>query len=556
MNRLLVVLVVLSIAMGGAALSGASASVPEMPLVFVSAEYPVTDLAADGTYLYATTLAYEEYTTCAFRIFDVSSPTAPAEVGVRQSALPMFHLVVHPPDMFLTASYSGADSIWHGDVSDPSAPYLDSSWSAGRGTRIAFAADGARLVATMDNHLLILKAPLWNSTLLWDCWDGLIYGITSAGPIVYLAEYHDEEQAHTLNAVDVSDPPAIVSVTPWSGPGICSMAAQDDRLYLLDGAGTLRLWDVSSPTAPYQVDARQLVTDVPPMGPVDFHISIAGDYLVASLGSAGLQLLDISSPTGPAVIAEYVPSEEDPEQRFHRAVVIPPYVYAVAKVLIPIGSPAGAGTVAAAETAEISQICKLRAISAFPDLPLDHWAQPDIWACSQMGIVSGYPDGTYQPDWAVTRDQMAVYVARALAGGDEYVPAAPPSPSFPDVAASDVCHRYIEYAAANQIVFGYGDGLYHPEYEVDRGQMAVFIARATATPPGEPGMAGYVPPPTPTFADVTSDSLDPYQVCYKYVEFIADTGVTQGYPDGLYHPDYVVNRGLMAIYVARAFGLL
>jgi len=40
------------------------------------------------------------------------------------------------------------------------------------------------------------------------------------------------------------------------------------------------------------------------------------------------------------------------------------------------------------------------------------------------------------------------------------------------------------------------------------------------------------------------------------VEYIAELDVTQGYPDGLYHPERVVTRGLMAIYVARAFGLL
>jgi hypothetical protein len=29
-----------------------------------------------------------------------------------------------------------------------------------------------------------------------------------------------------------------------------------------------------------------------------------------------------------------------------------------------------------------------------------------------------------------------------------------------------------------------------------------------------------------------------------------------GYPDGLYHPEVVVTRDQMAVYVARAFGLL
>ena len=192
----------------------------------------------------------------------------------------------------------------------------------------------------------------------------------------------------------------------------------------------------------------------------------------------------------------------------------------------------------------------------FPDLPLDHWACDYVLACVSEGIVFGYPDGSYQPDESVTRGQMAIYMARAVAGGDEGVPDGPPIPTFPDVPTSDICYKYIEYAVASQIVFGYQDGSYWPGYEVDRGTMAVFVARATATPLGEPGMVGYVPPLTPTFPDVTQDPLDPYQACYKYVEYIAEHEVTHGYPDGLYHPEYVVNRGLMAMYVARAFGLL
>ena len=194
----------------------------------------------------------------------------------------------------------------------------------------------------------------------------------------------------------------------------------------------------------------------------------------------------------------------------------------------------------------------------FADVPQGFWAFEDVGVCVAAGIVGGYGDGTYQPDWSVTRDQMAIYVARALAGGDGNVPPGPPTPSFLDVPATDICYKYIEYAHGSEVVSGYPDGLYHPEYEVDRGQMAVFIARAMADPVGEPGLVGYVPPVTPTFADVTPDPLDPYQVCYKYVEYIADDrrNVTHGYPDGLYHPEYIVTRGLMAVYVARAFGLL
>ena len=52
--------------------------------------------------------------------------------------------------------------------------------------------------------------------------------------------------------------------------------------------------------------------------------------------------------------------------------------------------------------------------ATFPDMPTDHWAYKHVEYVKSKEIVKGYPDGTYQPDVVVTRDQMAVYVARAF----------------------------------------------------------------------------------------------------------------------------------------------
>jgi len=192
--------------------------------------------------------------------------------------------------------------------------------------------------------------------------------------------------------------------------------------------------------------------------------------------------------------------------------------------------------------------------STFSDAPSSHWGYSEIEACVSAGIVFGYPDGLYYPDIVVTRGTMAVYIARALAGGDENVPTGPATPSFPDVQTGHWGYDYVEYAVDNDIVGGYPDGSYYPDAELDRGQMAIFIARAMVDPKGDAGVSLYAPPAAPTFSDVTPDNA--WSICYPYVEYIAQAGVTQGYPDLLYHPEYLCTRGLMAIYVARAFGLV
>ena len=59
----------------------------------------------------------------------------------------------------------------------------------------------------------------------------------------------------------------------------------------------------------------------------------------------------------------------------------------------------------------------------FPDVPATgygdsgtdpYWAYKHIEYCVENGVVKGYEDGYYHPADPVTRDQMAVYIARAF----------------------------------------------------------------------------------------------------------------------------------------------
>jgi parallel beta-helix repeat protein len=197
----------------------------------------------------------------------------------------------------------------------------------------------------------------------------------------------------------------------------------------------------------------------------------------------------------------------------------------------------------------------------FSDVPRTHWAYSEIQACFVAGIVTGYPDGTYRPTRSVSRDQMAAYISRALVGSDANVPPGPSEPSFSDVPNTGYgpdgtdpywAYKYIEFVHANSIALGYSDGTYRPTDTVNRGQMAAYIARSIVTPHGDAGLAGYTPPTTPTFIDVPSSH--PY---YKYIEYVAQdsVNVTRGYSDGTYHPEYVCNRAMMAVYIQRAFQL-
>jgi hypothetical protein len=80
-----------------------------------------------------------------------------------------------------------------------------------------------------------------------------------------------------------------------------------------------------------------------------------------------------------------------------------------------------------------------RQCGPFADVPCEHWAADEIDVCAQAGIVEGHPDGLYYPDWTVTRDQMAVYMCRAMSGPTA-TPTSPAIPTFPDVPSDSWAH--------------------------------------------------------------------------------------------------------------------
>ena len=51
---------------------------------------------------------------------------------------------------------------------------------------------------------------------------------------------------------------------------------------------------------------------------------------------------------------------------------------------------------------------------SFPDAAPDLWAWEAVLDCFVAGIVDGYSDGLYHPNWSVSRDQMAAFIARAF----------------------------------------------------------------------------------------------------------------------------------------------
>jgi hypothetical protein len=177
----------------------------------------------------------------------------------------------------------------------------------------------------------------------------------------------------------------------------------------------------------------------------------------------------------------------------------------------------------------------------FKDVPLDYWAYPQVRAAYAAGIVKG-SDGSYFPTNTVTRDQLAVYIARAMNGGD---PTGPATVAFTDIT-NPWANVHIAYCVANNVVRGFDATHYGPTLEVDRGSMAVFIARAK----GWVSIDDAMNTAPELFADVPAGywSGTAVQAC-------VDHGVVNGYDATHYQPTWFVSRDQMAVFVTRAFNL-
>jgi len=120
------------------------------------------------------------------------------------------------------------------------------------------------------------------------------------------------------------------------------------------------------------------------------------------------------------------------------------------------------------------------AASTFEDVSPGHWAYKYVEYVHEREVAQGYLNGLYHPEYVLDRAQMAVFIARAMGGGEGglegYVP--PARPSFSDVPPDSWAYKHVEYIKGSGVVAGYPDGLYHPEYECSRDQIAVYIANA------------------------------------------------------------------------------
>lgn len=163
----------------------------------------------------------------------------------------------------------------------------------------------------------------------------------------------------------------------------------------------------------------------------------------------------------------------------------------------------------------------------YSDVCPGDWSYQYVTDLSNLGVVSGYDDGTFRPNNSVTRGQIMkmVILGMGLTGTP------PATPTFSDVPITYTLFPWIEIGITQGVANGYPCGgpgepcdgqrrpYFRPNSIVTRGQLAKMIVNARGWSPATPAV--------PTFNDVPVDN--PF---YGYIESVAAHNVISGYPCG------------------------
>ncbi len=127
---------------------------------------------------------------------------------------------------------------------------------------------------------------------------------------------------------------------------------------------------------------------------------------------------------------------------------------------------------------------------SFSDVPGGLWFSGFVERVAQLGISTGYTDGTFRPNSPMSRGEMAVFLLRAL-------DLTPSTPSFSDVPANAFFASAVGAIQAGGITSGCGNGRFCPFDQVLRDQMASFVSRGF-------DLAPIIPPPRATSLALTT----------------------------------------------------
>ncbi len=170
----------------------------------------------------------------------------------------------------------------------------------------------------------------------------------------------------------------------------------------------------------------------------------------------------------------------------------------------------------------------------FADVPAGHWAGRAVDFVTARSLFNGINKTTFAPDLGMTRGMLAVVLHNL-----ESNPAADLSSSFTDVAENAWYEGAVQWAVQQDIVSGYGNGLFGADDQITREQLAVMLYRYSGSPSVSTQSLNF------TDADQVSDYAD------RAMYWAVDQRIISGVGNGSLDPKGTATRAQVAVMLTR-----
>ena len=115
----------------------------------------------------------------------------------------------------------------------------------------------------------------------------------------------------------------------------------------------------------------------------------------------------------------------------------------------------------------------------YSDIAPESWYNNAVSTLSNMGIINGYEDGTFQPNASITRAEFTAIATRFFDYTAEY------DGAFNDVSRSAWYADCVQAAVDMGLVDGYPDGGFHPNSNITRAEAVTIVNRVLNRAPHE-----------------------------------------------------------------------
>ena len=146
--------------------------------------------------------------------------------------------------------------------------------------------------------------------------------------------------------------------------------------------------------------------------------------------------------------------------------------------------------------------------NSFSDVSSGDWFNTAVSTLAKAGVMGGYPDGTFRPNAAITRAELAAVVANFVEWDSGY------TTYFYDVDGRHWASEEIAIARYFGWIEGYGDGSYRPDAKITRAETVTLINRVLERAVEADGMLKGM---------VTFDDCDPDAWYYEAIQEAANS---------------------------------